>query len=67
MDADDIKMLQSALEIITGESISPNGNFGHYTDKVLKICQEKIGLNPNGIVDQLSWEKIISNFLAILC
>jgi Putative peptidoglycan-binding domain-containing protein len=61
MDRDDVKILQLALELITGEPLNSNGQFGHYTEKLVKMCQEKLGINPDGVVDNSCWEKLLSN------
>ena len=36
MDAEDVKMLQICLELLTESDILPNGNFSHYTENVFK-------------------------------
>ena len=60
MDVEDVKMLQICLELLTESDILPNGNFSHYTENVLKTCQESLSLVPNGIVDNITWEKMLS-------
>lgn len=61
MNVEDVKMLQVCLELLTESDILPNGNFSHYTENVLKTCQESLSLLPNGIVDAIVWEKMLSN------
>jgi len=56
---EDVKMLQTCLELLTDNDILLNGNFNHYTENLLKSCQESLGLVPDGIVDEIVWEKII--------
>ena len=56
---EDVKMLQTCLELLTDNDILLNGNFNHYTENLLKSCQESLGLVPDGIVDESIWEKII--------
>ena len=53
-------MLQTCLELLTDNDILLNGNFNHYTENLLKSCQESLGLVPDGAVDESVWEKIIS-------
>jgi len=36
--------------MISGQNIEPNGHFGHYTEKLVKISQDKSGLSQDGIV-----------------
>lgn len=60
MNHEDVKMLQVCLELLTESDILPNGNFSHYTENLVKICQTSIGLTSDGVVDQAVWEKMIS-------
>lgn len=58
MNEDDIKMLQSCLNILTNNGLEPNGHFGHYTEKVVKTFQEKNGFIADGIVTTAVWNKM---------
>lgn len=60
VNTEDVKMLQTCLELLTDNDILLNGNFNHYTENLLKSCQESLGLVPDGAVDESVWEKIIS-------
>jgi len=59
VNTEDVKMLQTCLELLTDNDILLNGNFNHYTENLLKSCQESLGLVPDGAVDESVWEKII--------
>jgi len=55
-------MLQTCLELLIENEILSNGHFNHYTENLIKSCQERIGLPADGVVDELVWEKMQSNF-----
>lgn len=64
MNHDDVKMLQVCLELLTESDILPNGNFSHYTENLIKACQESIGVPVTGAVDHFVWEKMIGKLSA---
>lgn len=66
MDIEDVKMLQTCLEILTGQEVIANGHFGHYTETQVRAYQEKMGLTVDGIVNYNTWEKMIG-IIIIFC
>ena len=60
MDVEDVKMLQVCLELLTESDILPNGHFSHYTENVLKTCQESLSMPASGVVDAIVWERMQS-------
>lgn len=63
MNIEDVKMLQVCLELLTESDILSNGHFNHYTENLLKIWQKAANLPVTGVVDQLTWENMISTIL----
>ena len=61
MDPEDIRSLQMCLEKVTNQSITYNCEFGHYTEYLVKLFQEKNGLSADGNVTDMIWEKMLSN------
>ena len=62
-DKDEVYNLQSCLEFLTGQSITQNGHFGRYTEKLVKMFQQSINIAQDGIVNELIWQKIIGMIL----
>jgi len=58
-DKEDVQNLQTCLEFLTGQPITNNGHFGRYTEKIVKIFQEKANVALDGIVNQALWTKMI--------
>jgi len=58
MDPEDIRSLQLCLGYVTGRSITHNGEFGHHTENLVKIFQEKNGLVQDGVVTEFVWDKM---------
>ena len=61
VNSEDIKILQSCLELLTGQEISSNGQFTPHIETQVRIYQEKSGLPVDGIVTPNLWEKMLSN------
>jgi len=56
---EDIKAVQLCLDLITAQSVEPNGHYGHYTEKIVKSFQEKLNVGPpDGIVNEPLWERM---------
>lgn len=61
MDEQDIKAVQLCLDMVTDTTVETNGHYGHYTERIVKIYQEKNGIIPcDGVVDHILWEKMKS-------
>jgi len=58
-------MLQTCLELLTESDILSNGHFNHYTENLIKGCQETIGIAADGVVDELVWEKMQSKIIIL--
>lgn len=58
MNEEDVKIVQSCLEVLANTQLEANGHFGHYTEKILKSYQEKNGLLADGIVTEQLWERM---------
>ena len=49
-----IKLLQSCFkEILIDQEILENGNFGRYTESMIKIYQERNKIEKTGIIDEI--------------
>lgn len=56
---DSVKILQEKLKILGFYNAIITGEFGAATTEGVKAFQSSIGLDPTGIVDNNTWEKII--------
>lgn len=65
-NCEDIRVLQSCLELLTGQEISSNGQYTPYIESQVKIYQEKAGLAVDGIVTPNLWEKMLSNIKSLI-
>ena len=63
---ENIKVVQSALDLIVNEKVIDNGHYGAYTNKLVKGFQEKVGLPITGTIDEISWIQIKSNIFYFL-
>ena len=63
---ENIKVVQSALDLIVNEKVIDNGHYGAYTNKLVKGFQEKVGLPITGTIDEISWIQIKSNIFEFL-
>lgn len=57
MDPEDVFVLHAALGILTGHPINSDI---HFNEKLVKLGQELAGITPDGVINPISWEKIIS-------
>ena len=39
-------------------ALEANGQFGHYTEKILKCYQEKQGMIVDGVITEILWDKM---------
>ncbi len=59
MSDEDVKAVQSCLDILTDQTVDPNGHYGAYTEKAVKNFQEKYTFGPyDGVVTETLWEKM---------
>lgn len=59
MDENEVKLVQIALnQLINDEEVETNGHYGLYTEKLVKIFQERNNLPVNGIVTLEIWNLI---------
>jgi putative chitinase len=54
-NGDNVKLLQGKL------GLNPDGNFGPNTEKMVKDWQKKNGLKDDGIVGDITWDKLFNN------
>jgi putative chitinase len=52
---DNVKLLQEKL------GLNPDGNFGPNTEKMVKDWQKKNGLKDDGVVGDITWNKLFNN------
>jgi len=50
------------LEVLANTPLEANGQFGHYTEKILKNYQEKNGILADGIVTEQLWDRMKEDF-----
>ena len=59
MDENEVKLVQIALnQLIIEEEVETNGHYGLYTEKLVKIFQERNYLPVNGVVTSEVWDLI---------
>lgn len=66
LDSEEVMIVQTCLQAITGMALEANGQFGHYTEKILKNYQEKQGMIADGVVTEAIWEKMKGKILWLL-
>ena len=61
-DAAVVKQLQEALNLVLGEDLKVDGQFGKKTEHVVKKFQEQEGLPVTGIVESVTWSSLVSEY-----
>ena len=57
-----VKKLQMYLNVISGSSLKEDGNFGPEMKEAVMAFQKDNGLNPDGVIGSLTWDRIIFRY-----